>query len=318
MKANLENLHDLTWGYRAARLLQVANKIDLFTNLGDKALTLTELCDACRTKPDMTQKILIAAAALGLITRQGHLYKNTEAARTYLVKGSKLYQGDIIAHSDAVRAFWDNLEDAVCLEPITPDPSATHHSFIMAMHNITMASRGKIFQENVDFSGKNRLLDVGGGPGAYSILACRDNPSLHAVIFDLPETIAIARRVVAAENLSDRISFVEGDWQKDPFGKNFDAVLMSNIMHGPDSMAQMKMEKAFTAMLPGGILAVQEFLLNNDKTGPLTAALFNIMVGAYAAEELISLIRNAGFVEPKLVFNDENVGAGWVVAKKQR
>jgi len=310
-------ISDLTWGYRAARILQVANKIDLFTRLGDKSLSLHELCDACGTKPETTERLLIACAALGLIERDGPLYRNTARAGAYLVKGTKLYQGDIIAHSDVVRGFWDRLEDDICLKPPQVDQGAVHHSFIMGMHNITMGGRGRIFTENIDLTGRKRLLDVGGGPGAYSILACRNQPQLKAVVFDLPETIAIAREVVAKEGLAGRISFCEGNWDTDAFGEGFEAVLMSNVMHGPGSMAPMKLQKAFRAMVPGGLLIVQEFLLNDDKTGPLTAALFNVMVGAYAAGELLGIIRQAGFCRARLVINDENVGAGWITAEKQ-
>jgi ADP-ribose pyrophosphatase YjhB (NUDIX family)/SAM-dependent methyltransferase len=306
----------LVWAYRSSRVLQVANKIDLFSKLGEEGLSLEQVCNACRTRPGMTEKLLVACAALGFIERDGPLYRNSDMARTYLVRSSPQYQGDIIAHSDVVRGFWDRLEEEICLEPPRTDEAAVHRSFIMGMHNITMAGRGRIFEQHIDLTGRRRLLDVGGGPGTYSILACKAHPQLTAVIFDLPATIAIARQVVEKEGLSDRISFHEGDWEKDSFGEGFDAVLMSNIMHGPDSMAAMKLRKAFDAMLPGGMLMVQEFLLNDDKTGPLATALFNMMVGAYSTQELLAEIRQAGFSDEKLIFNDEKVGAGWITARK--
>jgi hypothetical protein len=53
-------LSDLSWGYRAARVLHVANEIDLFTTLYDKEMALEEICQKCSTKPDMTEKLLIA------------------------------------------------------------------------------------------------------------------------------------------------------------------------------------------------------------------------------------------------------------------
>lgn len=309
-------INDLTWAYRSSRVLQAAVKIDLFTHLADKSLSLQELCSACRTQPRMTDKLLIACAALGFVERDGTLYRNTPRAQTWLVRGSQLYQGDIIAHADVVRDFWDNLENQICLLPPRVDTTAVHRSFIMGMHNITMGGRGRIFLENIDLAGRKRLLDVGGGPGTYSILACRKYPQLNATIFDLPETIAIARRVVEKEGFLGRITFVQGDWEKDSFGGGFDTVLMSNIMHGAESMAPLKLQKAFQAMLPGGLLIVQEFLLNDNKTGPLTPALFNVMVGAYSTKEMVNLVREAGFIQEKLVFNDENVGAGWIAAQK--
>jgi len=266
----------------------------------------------------MTEKLLIACSAMGLVERDGSLYKNSEFAATYLVPGAPLYQGDIIAHSDTVRGFWDGLEEQICLETPTEDEEKTHRNFIMGMHNITLAGRGRIFSDNIDLEGRRRLLDVGGGPGTYSILACAKYPQLEAVVFDLPATIAIARQVVAEQGLTGKIDFCQGDWEKDAFGDGFDVVLLSNVMHGEASLAEMKLAKSIEAMEGGGMLVIQEFLLNDDRTGPLTAALFNVMVGAYSASELLSLVKEAGFVDGRVVVRDDELGAGWITARKLR
>jgi SAM-dependent methyltransferase len=264
----------------------------------------------------MTEKLLIACAAMGLVEKDGGLFKNSPLADTYLVAGKPLYQGDIIAHSDNVRHFWDQLEQEICTQPRVTDEAANHRNFIMGMHDLTMGPRGSIFSDNVDLSGRRRLLDVGGGPGTYSILACRKYPELKATVFDLPETIAIAREVIDKERLTESIEFCEGDWEKDDFGVGFDVVLLSNVMHGAGSLAAMKLRKSWEAMAGGGLLVVQEFLLNDDKAGPLTAALFNVMVGAYSGAELVAIIEEAGFIEAKVVITDDTLGAAWITAQK--
>ncbi len=318
MADEISRINEWMWGYRVCRVLEAANKIGLFGAIGDKGLSLHELCKECRTKPPMTEKLLIACAAIGLVERDGALYKNSESAATYLVPGGPLYQGDIIAHSDSVRGFWDGLEEEICLEAPAEDAEKTHRNFIMGMHNITLAGRGRIFSDNINLEGRRRLLDVGGGPGTYSILACAKHPQLEAVVFDLPATIAIARQVVAEQGLTGKIDFCQGDWEKDAFGDGFDVVLLSNVMHGEASLAEMKLAKSIEAMEGGGLLVIQEFLLNNDKTGPLTAALFNVMVGAYSAKELLSLVGKAGFADGRVVVRDDELGAGWITAKKPR
>ena len=78
----------------------------------------------------------------------------------------------------------------------------------------------------------------------------------------------------------------------------------------------MKLRKAYNSLVGGGLLAVQEFLLNDEKTGPLIPALFNVMVGAYSAAELLALIENAGFGNPKVVKTCEQIGCSWITASK--
>jgi hypothetical protein len=78
----------------------------------------------------------------------------------------------------------------------------------------------------------------------------------------------------------------------------------------------MKLRKAYDSMVQGGLLVVQDFLLNDEKTGPLIPALFNIMVGTYSCCELLSIIKEAGFVHPTTVFNSQEIGFTWITAEK--
>jgi hypothetical protein len=317
MKNSIETLSDLNWLYRAARVLHIANRLDIFTILAEKPLSAEQISQTCRTRPVMTEKLLIACTAMGLLEKEGFKYSNTDLTRTYLVQASELYQGDIIAHSASVWDFWDRLADEISQElpprNVKPDE---HRNFIMGMHNVAVAGRVQLFLENIDLSGRKKLLDVGSGPGTYSIEACRRYPELKAVLFDLPETIEIAKQIIAQNSMQDRVSVRQANWDTDDFGHDNDVVLLSDIMHGPDSNAEMKLKKAYDSMLPGGLLVVQEFLLNDRKSGPLIVALFNIMVGAYSEKELLSIITQAGFTEPELVASSEKFGAGWVTAGK--
>lgn len=317
MNDQVTMLYDLSWGYRAARVLHVANEVDIFTALSDNEMTLEEICQKCRTKPDMTEKLLIACTAMDLIEKQGPQYKNTELSNTYLVRGRELYQGNIIAHSSTVCNFWNSLEDEV---RVTARPENKqeddHRNFIMGMHNITVAGRADVFINNIDLAGRRKLLDVGGGPGTYSIAACRRYPQLEAVVFDLPETISIAKEVIAAEGMQDRVTTQEGNWDTDSFGEGNDIVLLSNILHGTVSKAEMKLKKTYDSMAGGGLMVVQDFILNDDKTGPLIPALFNIMVGAYSSCELLSIIKETGFVHAAVVAGSQEIGFTWITAEK--
>ena len=129
MADEISRINEWTWGYRVCRVLEVANKIGLFGAIGGKSLSLKELCQRCRTKQAMTEKLLIVCAAMGLVERDGSLYKNSEFAATYLVPGGPLYQGDIIAHSDAVRGFWDGLEGEICIEVPKADDAMNSRRF---------------------------------------------------------------------------------------------------------------------------------------------------------------------------------------------
>lgn len=318
MDQGVRPIDELNWGYRAARLLHVACGLDVFTILSKEQLTPDQLSKKLNSSLEMTGKMLIGCVAMGLLSKDGDCYINTDLAKTYLVRGEPMYQGDIIAHSAQVWNFWSELADHVkgTTKPRDQMPF-DHHSFIMGMHNIAVVGRAQMFLDSVDLSGRKQLLDVGGGPGTYSITSCKEYPDLQAIVFDLPETVEIARKVIAGEGMQDRVTTCPGSWDADDFGQGNDVVLFSNILHGPNSNAQMKLAKASNSMSSGGLLIIQEFLLDDDKTGPLIPALFNIMVGAYSRAELLAEVARAGFVNAKLVNTSEQIGCSWVTALKK-
>ena len=316
MDKGLGYLNELMWGYRASRALQVATGLNLFTRLSEKPQSCDDLAAACATKPDILEKLLIACCAMGLLEKDGGIYQNTELSNTYLVESAPLYQGHIIAHAAKVWDYWGDLENVIAGKSGYDGPMPDHENFILGMQDITRTGRGQLFLDSVDLTGRKNLFDVGGGPGTYSIMACRKYPQLRATVFDLPETIAIARPIIESEALADRISFKEGTWETDDFGSDHDIVLFSNVLHGPDSMAPLKLNKAFESLAPGGLVAIQEFALNDAKTGPLVPALFNVMVGAYSKEELFKEIITAGFINPQVVGESEDIGCVWIIAEK--
>ena len=320
MNDNLRTLYELSWRYRTARVLHVVNAVGIFTTLSEKEVLLEELCQECHTEPGITEKLLIACTAMGLLERHSGRYENTELAETYLVRGRKLYQGDIIAHSASLWNFWNTLEDKVCMaaapknKPV--DEHDEHRDFIMGMHNIAVSGRAQMFVDNIELSGRKRLLDVGGGPGTYSIAACKRYPELRAVVFDLPATIQITSEIIAKEGMQDRVRVRDGNWEKDDFGEGYDVVLLFNVLHGPDDNGEMKLKKAYDSMEQGGLLVVQDFLLNDEKTGPLGSALFNIMFGVYSRCGLLSIIKETGFTQAEVVAGSQEIGFAWITAEK--
>jgi hypothetical protein len=203
----LAKINDLAWAYRAARVLQVADNLGIFTAITGRQLSADEIAEQVRCKPEMIKKLLIACVAMGLLEKTGGSYRNTELSQTYLIAGRSSYQGDIIAHAATVWRFWDTLEEQTVLDPKDRSKKRhEHRSFIKGMHNIAVTGRARMFTDAVDLSGRRRLFDVGGGPATYSISACRLYPELTAVVFDLPDAAAIARQAIATEGSQDRVS----------------------------------------------------------------------------------------------------------------
>ena len=320
---NLEaagELMELHWQFRAARVLLTAHQLGIFEALREPE-TATVVATKRGIDTGMTEKLLIACCALSLVRRDGDSFVLTQLGRDILLPESLRYLGGVLNHAESIWWSWTGLPDVVRTgrretAPDPPEPFASrwHENFIWAMHGLTANGGGQWLARQLDLSDRTTLLDIGGGPGTYSIALCQRFPNLKAVIWDLPETIAITEQVISSFGMKDRISWQTGDWNHDQFGEGYDCLLMSNILHGHGSNADMKLAKAARALMPGGLLIVQDLLLNNDKSGSLEAALFNLMVGAYTVNELLTVIRSAAFNEVSLITGNARRGNGIVTA----
>ena len=318
--STIETFDDLCSVMTAAQLtrtLQVAHHVGIFSALADGERHLAQLARATQTPPELLEPLLTACCAIGLLAREGDRFTNTALDQAHLVPGQPLYQGNMISHGMGVWERWHQLP--LRYRPDQGDaPWPNPEDFILAMHNSTMTGRGQALARDLDLTGRHHLLDVGGGPGTYSVFLCKANPQLRATVWDLPATIDIARSVVGQfDDVADRVDFVQGDWDEDDFGSGYDALLMSNVLHGPSSDPQPRLAKAFAALDPGGLIIIQDFILNDDRTGPVSAALFNLYIGAFTFSELGDLLRASGFTDVRTVAAPAVDGCGAVTAIRQ-
>ena len=290
-------LLELNWQYRASRALMTAHQLGIFEALREPK-TVADVAAQCGTDTGMTEKLLIACCALGLLRRDGDHFVLTQLARDTLLPESARYLGGVLDHSEPLWWVFTGLPDIIRTggrgaAPKPPEAfiSRWHEHWIWAMHGNAANGVGQWVARQVDLSDRSLLLDVGGGPGTYSIALCQRFPNLRAVVWDVSQTIAIAQQVIERFHMSDRIAVQEGDWNHDELGEGYDCLLMANIMHGHGSQAETRLKQGMRALVPGGLLIAHDFLLNNDKSGPLPAAMFNLMIGAYTVNELIAVIR---------------------------
>lgn len=290
------------WDFRVSRSIQVAHEAGLFAALLDGPLSAEGVATQCATDPDLTNRLLSVVAACGLVFRQPDgQFRLTDTGREAFDPESPLCMNDGLAHARQSWDRWNNMGAQLKhgVKPGRPDPNQ-HATFVRSMHDYSIRGRAQWLAGNLDLAGRRKLLDLGGGPGTYSIALCERYPELRAVIFDQAPTQPHADEKVALFGLSDRIKFQVGDFTKDDYGTGFDCALLSNVLHGPRYGCEDRLRRTLAAMEPGGLLIVQDFLMDDDRNGPLEAAIFNLHVGAYTLGELIDVITDAGFKQATL------------------
>jgi cyclopropane fatty-acyl-phospholipid synthase-like methyltransferase len=170
------------------------------------------------------------------------------------------------------------------------------------MENVSRRSSEEVALR-VDLTKAHRLLDLGGGPGTAALTFARANPHLECVVYDLEGPVEIAKKQIRAAGLDDRVTTQVGDFHTDDYGKGFDVVYISNIIHmlSPDQTRHM-LTKAGQALVSGGRVLVKDFFLDDTRTAPAWTAQFsvNMLVSteggkSYTLTEMSALLAQAGF-----------------------
>lgn len=295
--------------YWHSSVLHTAQALDLFTLLAEGPATAAELAARSGADERGVEMILIACIGLGLLEKQGDRFRNGPVAETFLVKGSPRYQGGIVSmFADWVQP-WSRLKDAVVTGKPVVEKQHDHGDEATRTYIMGMLYRGipqaQLLAEEVSLAGRKKLLDVGGGPGIFSIILSQTNAGLHADVFDLPQTLRVTRDIISRYNAGNTVGTREGSYLEDDFGQGYDAVLLSSMIsqEGPDVIKGI-LRKSFAAMEPGGMLLVQEQFLDTDKSGPLLPVLIglNQLVHtpagrAYSAKEVADFAAEIGFTD---------------------
>ncbi|MGV8075447.1 MAG: methyltransferase [Syntrophobacteraceae bacterium] len=326
----LKDLHELGASYWRACVLHTAVKLGLFTQIGDESLNSAQIAARIDTEPRATGLFLNAVSALGLLEKEGDLYKNSPLARERLDERSPDFQGNIIYHFSHMYNDWGRLEEAVrsgksIVKREDRDEERTRQ-FLLGMHNIAVCG-AEVLVSRLDFRNYRSLLDVGGGPGTYSLSFCKKNSNLSAVIFDLPSSEKTASEKIEFHGMNGRVSFLAGDFLKDSLPEGpFDVVFMSQILHSNSSdQCALLIKKVYPVLKPGGEIIVQEFILDDGKTRPEFAATFalNMLINTphgrtFSYAEIKEWMEDAGFADVEQLFFDLPSDASLVRAHKPR
>jgi ubiquinone/menaquinone biosynthesis C-methylase UbiE/DNA-binding transcriptional ArsR family regulator len=307
---DLAGLRKLYLGFVSSRVILTANNLKIFENL-KKASSAAEIAEKLNIDPRATEIVLDALTGIGLVrkSRTGR-YRNTPESNRYLVKGARLYQGDIIKHASTMWQNFSALDDVVR----TGRPARRgfdHESFIMGMHNLTVF-RTESLAKALGLKGIKTMLDLGGGPGTNAIAMAKKG--IQSTVFDLPETINIAKKVARREGVKG-IRFIAGDFHVDSIGSGYDLILLSQIFHAfseEENIALLR--KCNTAVNPKGKVVVQEFPISDNRTAPPHSALFsvNMLVGTergrcYSPKEMKRWLAGTGFKNIGIKYLPETV-----------
>ncbi len=299
-----DDLNERIRAFQESRAVLTALELDVFTAVGDGAGAV-EVAASLGADPRATEMLLNALASLSLLVKREGVFHNSPAAARYFTAGSRDNARPALLHTAHLWSRWSTLTECV-----RAGAAVTHgardqdqtEAFIAAMHR-NASERAPLVVRAVGAENVRRMLDVGGGSGAYSIAFARANSALRADILDLAAVEPIALRHIREAGVTDRVKVRAGDLRSGRLGEGYDLVFVSAICHMLGAGENLDLlRRCREALAPGGRVVIQDFILEPDKTAPRFAALFalNMLVGtrggsSYSEPEYAAWLGEAGF-----------------------
>jgi len=301
-----------------------ADDAGIFAALNDGPATIQELAGKLDLDERATGVLLRLLAAHGLVVFRNDSFDLTLDARLYLLKSSPFYWGPMLHvgvsswHRDTLMAKLSQKGSADAVGPLgTPKISGDGRSIddwasgsislerardvAMRMHSHSLPAAvgaAKLY----DFTGIQKILDVGGGSGCFMIAMAQALPHLRCTIMELPAMCEVAKSYIDSGEVSERVDTIAVDMFRQPWPRGYDAVFFSNIWHDWNfRTCRWLAERTYEALPPGGRIMLHEMLLDNAGNGQKTAAAFSMLMllatqgQQFTSEELRSILEDAGF-----------------------
>ena len=300
---SVDDLMAVGHGYQQSMILLAALKLGVFRALAGGACEARVLARRVRADTEKLSILLDALAALGLVEKRGRRYRNAKPAHDFLLPGPRSKESILLHHLDGW-GEWGRLS-ATVRAGRTPRRGAEgnwQENFIRGMEENARERAAAVARE-IPLRPGERVLDLGGGPGTYAVAWADACPGAGITVFDTPATLRVARKILREKGAERRVRLLEGDFLVDPIGGPYDFVWISQILHAYSKSDCVKLlRRARSALVPGGRVAVQEFLPAEGKTSPAGPVFFSVhMVAvteggrAYTGREIAAMMKAAGF-----------------------
>jgi hypothetical protein len=316
-----ERIMQLGLGFWGSKALLSAIELGLFTELANSPLNADELTARLKLHQRSARDFYDALVALGMLERDGGLYRNAPDSDFFLVRGKPTYIGGLLEMAnERLYTFWGSLTEGLktgqpqnelksgsagLFETIYGDPERLRQ-FLGAMTGLSMGA-SKAIAEKFPWRQYKTVVDVGGAQGGLLVQVCGAHPHVTGVNFDLPVVGPVFEDYVAASGLSNRLRFVPASFFEEEL-PTADVITMGHILHDWNlNEKRMLLEKAYRALPAGGALIVFEALIDDERKHNVFGLLMSINMlietpGGfdYTGKDCSGWMREAGFHETRV------------------
>ncbi len=312
------SLFDVVAGFVYSQILYACVRLNLFNLLDKQPRSVTDLMTVFEMPEDSVLCLLKAAASLDLaeMNSDGRYTLGPQGAAmmanpwlTVMVEHHALLYADLAdpvallkgEGAGQLASYWPYASAEKTSEFSSDQVSA--YSDLMAQSQHAIAQQ---ILEAYPFSRHQKVLDVGGGEGAFLCAVLKRHPHLNGALMDLPAVAARAATRFADAGLEQRTeihsqSFLSALWPPEE-----EIITLVRILHDHnDSPVEAILCAAHKALRPGGTLLIAEPMAQTPGSKAAGHGYFGFYLKAMGSgksrtkPEIEYLLDNAGFTNIK-------------------
>lgn len=307
-------LQNIAQSYGQSAALMAAVELGVFTAISQGAASYDAVAAATDIDPTNAERLIVMLCAAGVVEVEDGRLRNAADAERFLVEGKPGYMGPWITFTKPQWNAWGrlgehlrnkDLKDMGSLDDFTVEDARRYHA---STYSIGMGA-GRRFVRHVDLAKRTKIMDIGGGSGAYCISAAKEHAGIRGIVLELPVVCEVTREFLVENGVADRVTAEPCNFIMDPFPTDCDvAIMASNLpMYGRDVVASV-VAKAYDALLAGGEMHLIGEMTNNARTGPWGPAYWGLGQAvsdskglAHSEADVLGYFAAAGFADVELV-----------------
>jgi ubiquinone/menaquinone biosynthesis C-methylase UbiE len=312
-----ERIYQFAFAYAAPLALEAAIRHHIFDVLDAGPLSLRQVHEATGASERGLAPVLNFLAGLDFLRKDAEgNYSLAPESAAFLVSNKPGFQGGLIRHtSEQLLPNWLQLnrvvatgKPAVSVNQQGPG-SAFFHEFVNDIFPMSYHVAQELAAHlNLSAAGAAvSVLDLAAGSGVWGIALAQSSAQVRVTAVDWPDVLPVTRATVERFGLTDRFTFDTGDLHEADFGTGHNVATLGHILHSEGAeLSKALLKKTFHALASGGTIAIAEFLVNADRTGPMNGLVFaiNMLVNTdcgdtFSFEEISGWLGEAGFVDAR-------------------